>query len=324
MNQPKDFSFPSIVNGVDYLRSVVDLLTKQEQESRPRDLKYVVLHLQAAVEVLLKHRLMMESWELVLVKPGKSFEEFKKGSFKSVGTDKTIDRLEENCGITVAPEAQGLLTTLGRKRNALQHWGHADELVPLETLTVDVLRFLMDFLYRHVLEDLSPTERGSIDDDIQEVEEGLAEIIGILDARMLTILPEIDRARKAGKLVVECPSCRRETLISDDTFNTCLLCEQTWQGEEMAEEYTGNVLSITSYDIIANGDRDPRKYCPDCDVNSLVLFGFKTKSGEFLHVCFTCGVTFSDLDECMECYEWFHENEDRAPLCGSCLRNPRW
>jgi hypothetical protein len=49
--------FPPVTNGMDYLCSVVEHLTGNPQ---PRDLKYAVLHLQAAAEVLLKARLARE------------------------------------------------------------------------------------------------------------------------------------------------------------------------------------------------------------------------------------------------------------------------
>ncbi|MGJ3558659.1 hypothetical protein ACR6C2_05390 [Streptomyces sp. INA 01156] len=56
-------------NGIDYLRSVVDHLTEADPPT-PRALKYAVLHLQAAAEVLLKSRLLREHWSLVFKEPG--------------------------------------------------------------------------------------------------------------------------------------------------------------------------------------------------------------------------------------------------------------
>lgn len=319
----KDFKFPSIVNGVDYLRSVVDLLTRQEQESRPRDLKYVVLHLQAAVEVLLKHRLMMKDWELVLTKSGKTFEDFKKGAFKSVGIDKTIERLEEHCEITVDPETKDLLTDLGKKRNALQHWGHTDELVPLQTLSIDVLEFLMDFLYREILEELREDEREAIGKDIEEVQSGLAEVIGFMNARMLRIQPELDQARKDRKLVVECPSCRRATLVSYDTENKCLLCPKEWDASDLVTSYMEEILNTSDHSIIKDGDSDPRKHCPECQLETLLLWALKSDTGEGMHACFNCGLTFTlrELAECTDCLEMFYDYEGAGVACNECMGN---
>src|SRR4051794_21616080 len=66
---PAQLDFPLVRNGLDYLTSVVEHLDENESTVTPRDVKYAVLHLQAAVEVLLKARLMAEHWSLVFSKP---------------------------------------------------------------------------------------------------------------------------------------------------------------------------------------------------------------------------------------------------------------
>ena len=79
---------------MDYLLSVVGHLAG---EPEPRDLKYAVLHLQAAAEVLLKSRLLQEHWSLVFKDPGRSSaKQFQSGDFDSCGTAETIDRLRRH------------------------------------------------------------------------------------------------------------------------------------------------------------------------------------------------------------------------------------
>ncbi|MDJ0466041.1 hypothetical protein [Streptomyces sp. H27-C3] len=53
--------FPPMQNGIDDLLSATTYLTHGDPPE-PRDLKYAILHLQAAVEVLLKARLQREHW----------------------------------------------------------------------------------------------------------------------------------------------------------------------------------------------------------------------------------------------------------------------
>jgi len=50
--------FPPLLNGVDYIEAVVGNLADHPTE---KDLKYAVLHLHGAVEVLLKVRLMRDA-----------------------------------------------------------------------------------------------------------------------------------------------------------------------------------------------------------------------------------------------------------------------
>ncbi|MGW4184288.1 hypothetical protein ACWEK2_19150 [Streptomyces albidoflavus] len=52
-------------NGIDLPLSAFDHLSQRNGEPGARGLKYSVLHLQAAVEALLKARLIREHWSLV-------------------------------------------------------------------------------------------------------------------------------------------------------------------------------------------------------------------------------------------------------------------
>lgn len=61
---PSQIDFPPIRNGVDYLVSVIQHLDA-ESGTGPREIRYRVLHLHAAAEVLLKSRLLREPWSLV-------------------------------------------------------------------------------------------------------------------------------------------------------------------------------------------------------------------------------------------------------------------
>lgn len=58
--QQSDIEFRPVRNGVDYLLSAVQHLTAGQQPPGDRDLKYTVLHLHAATEVLLKARLVRD------------------------------------------------------------------------------------------------------------------------------------------------------------------------------------------------------------------------------------------------------------------------
>jgi hypothetical protein len=63
-----EIKFPPVENGLDYLKSAAEHL---RDEPTARDLKYAVLHLHSAVEVLLKVRLMREHWSLIFSNTGK-------------------------------------------------------------------------------------------------------------------------------------------------------------------------------------------------------------------------------------------------------------
>ncbi|MCE3034379.1 hypothetical protein [Streptomyces sp. CMSTAAHL-2] len=69
MPEEQQIHFPPVENGMDYLISVLEHL---DGEPSPRSLKYAVLHLQAATEVLLKARLIAFDWRLAFQKPEES------------------------------------------------------------------------------------------------------------------------------------------------------------------------------------------------------------------------------------------------------------
>lgn len=101
---PKKINFPPIQNGLDYLKSTVEHL---RERPTARDLKYAVLHLQAAVEVLLKVRLIREHWTLVFSKPNQASQAaFATGDFTSIGLDDTMARLKGIVGVSLKTQAE--------------------------------------------------------------------------------------------------------------------------------------------------------------------------------------------------------------------------
>lgn len=114
--------FTPVRNGMDFLLSAFDHLSQRDGEPSPRDLKYGVLHLQAAVEVLLKARLIREHWSLVFNDPGKAKRgAYEKGSFASCGVHEAIDRLNNIVALEISQDQKNAVKTLADTRNALTH-----------------------------------------------------------------------------------------------------------------------------------------------------------------------------------------------------------
>lgn len=93
--------FQPVVNGVDFLDSAINGLLNSDD---PRNLKYAVLHLQAAAEILVKVRLQREGFEHVFADPYRADERtLRQGKFSSVGLETALRRLEKVAGV-VLPE----------------------------------------------------------------------------------------------------------------------------------------------------------------------------------------------------------------------------
>lgn len=142
---PQQIEYSPVRNGLDYLKSVIDHL---QDEPTARDLKYAVLHLQAAAEVLLKVRLMREHWSLVFRNPDKANRAaFSSGDFQSIGMEEALTRLKGIVTIELTPAAQESLNRLAIVRNKLQHFGLVDQAIAIEALTGKVLDALLCFYW---------------------------------------------------------------------------------------------------------------------------------------------------------------------------------
>ncbi|MGV9754161.1 hypothetical protein, partial [Nocardia farcinica] len=126
-----------------------------------RDLKYAVLHLQAAIEVLLKVRLIREHWTLVFKNPDKAtLASYVNGDFISIGLDETLARLKGIAGIDLSENTKRSFARLAKERNKLQHFGleiQASEAI--ENLVGEVFDALLLFITEHLKPDATDHER---------------------------------------------------------------------------------------------------------------------------------------------------------------------
>jgi hypothetical protein len=160
---PQHIDFPPIQNGLDYLKSAIAYLSEQPTA---RDLKYAVLHLQAAAEVLLKVRLMREHWSLVFRNPDKAHRAaFNSGDFQSIGLEEALARLKGIAAIELTAAAQNSLKKLAIERNKLQHFGLAGEAIAIESLAGRVLDALLCFITDHLRPGAEPDELNALVSD---------------------------------------------------------------------------------------------------------------------------------------------------------------
>ncbi|WP_331751891.1 hypothetical protein OG713_45925 (plasmid) [Streptomyces sp. NBC_00723] len=221
---PDQLDFPPIRNGVDYLVSVVDHLTVDDVG--PREIKYSVLHLQAAAEVLLKARLVREHWSLVFEDPGEANDRsFRSADFKSCTVGEAVARLRNIVGVTITDKEQEALKDLGRDRNALQHYGLTHNARALEARAGRVLDFLVRFLDDALLPDLDRDERNAVGADMVRIRDGLENIQTYITQRMRRLRGDL---RGSENRTIACPTCGQLALVADGTQNRCLFCGASW------------------------------------------------------------------------------------------------
>ncbi|NGO47839.1 hypothetical protein [Streptomyces ureilyticus] len=305
--------YPPVHNGLDYLRSVVSHL--DQDEPGPRDLKYAVLHLQAAAETLLKARLVALDWRKIFAKEDEAdHAAYRNGDFKSCSLDEVIKRLRA-AGIEIEPEDKGNITHLGKLRNQLQHFGITTGAQAVEARATHVLDFLIAFVDDYLRPGLSGSEAQHLDEEMRNVRVALPRIRGYVKIIMDRVAREL-----AGRewYTMRCPDCSQWALLAEGGEVTCLFCDKNWDAELFPLEYATGVLghSLREY----RKGEPAAEHCPECGADALIGEAYLASAPEEqVQYCFGCSTVFKGLMTCMRCTLLFQPPEDGFPICADCL-----
>lgn len=310
--------FPPVDNGLDYLQSVIEHLRNEPDQ---RDLKYAVLHLQAAVEVLLKARLIRQHWSQIFQNPNTaSHSAFISGDFESIKLKETLTRLANIAGVEVPKPAREQFLRLAKKRNKLQHFGMEEQAIGIENLAGQVLDGLLCFIRDHLRSGAGLEEEHVLDRTQEMIREEMERINGLVAARLARIEPEL--AARAG-VVVRCPDCQHSALPIDDEDLRCRFCDFTWEPDDAASEYMCTVLGLSRY---GRYEGDGPVSCMECGSQTLVRGAtVRSNPNEPVWVCFNCGMVDSDqeISGCVMCGEFMRDADDEPGFCENCLSDDR-
>lgn len=300
MTTARGFEFPPAENGADYLRSVVEHLVNGPASPgpSPRDLKYAVLHLQAAAEVLLKVRLVREHWSLVFKDPGKATQEaFDSGDFISVTLEETLTRLRGIAGVELPDTARQAFVRLAKERNKLQHFGMGRQnSAAIEALVGRVLDALLTFAVDHLQSGAAPDEEQLFLQVRSEIERDVKRIGMLLNERKRRIGPALERD---AHWIVTCPWCLEMALPV--TGPRCLWCTaEATEHKETALAYWREVAAPRSdrWSHAPSG-------CPYCGDDGTLVGGVEVRGNPIAlsWMCFSCGRSagMSRLVPCQLC-----------------------
>lgn len=280
-------NFHPIPNGIDFLLTALDHLRQGARCSSgpvPRELKHAVLHLQAAAEVLLKHRLQLEHWSLVFKNPGKARpEELADGSLTTCTLDEAIDRLRGVVGISLEDKYATALLKLARIRNALMHYGHAGKTRAVEAQAIEVFDFLLHFLDTQLVPALPESHRRAVTAEMEEPRRHLCTLQSFMTKRMQRIRVELERCTDR---TVYCSVCSQWALVFGDRQASCRFCGTGggWPVDEIALEYSLR---------LQDGYRPNRWACPECGHEGAQVCRAVTAAipDKPVDLCFACGHT---------------------------------
>jgi hypothetical protein len=237
------------------------------------------------------------------------------GDFESPSQAETLRRLVDVVGIDISDGDKKMVLSLAKTRNALQHWGLKESAPAVETRAADVLDFLMRFLDDQLLENIDGSELDVIEYDLQRVRDGLTGIKAYVKSRMDRLRGELEAE---AAQTVPCPDCQQFALVVDGENNKCHFCPRAWGSEELAREYTSEVLGFSWRDLSKGAD-SPRVECPGCGTETFVLQALVAATpGRPTNICFSCSEKFEHIEPCLHCGLYFVPADEDATVCGSC------
>ncbi|MGW1395699.1 hypothetical protein ACWD6Q_29025 [Streptomyces nigra] len=302
--------FLPVPNGIDYLSEVVSRLARPDEDVTPRDLKYAVLHLQAATEVLVKARLQIAHWSLVVKDVSKcTKEKYDEGKFESATIAESMRRLVDVVGLPIEKSDSEAVEELGKLRNRLQHWGLQETVALVEKQAASVLDFLMRFVDEQLIPELGEEQIASLQGEMNLVRHGVRKIGTYVETRRARLRDEL---KERADRTVRCPSCHEWALVVDQEDSKCHFCSRAWGSGQLAYAYEESFESGTIADEVASGD------CPEC-WNRTLIIGVRTASApdQRIDMCFTCAEVFTGLRVCT-CSEWFLPRAEED-ICRRCI-----
>lgn len=309
-----------IISGISYLQRAE--LKNEEENIQGRELKYALLHLSSGIELVFKSRLYIEHWTYIFEDMNKaSKKSYEDGSLKTVDSNTAIDRLERLCGYSFDEKQKDHLKKLREARNRFEHGYINNNPRAIESIINKAVEVIADFLGKNYQEFTMPSNM-NLSNGLTNKEkiffQELTEKIGRLknhydDAVKLANLRALDITLKEN--LMECPECGEKLLRHADVEYTkceCYFCGYSDDPQNVAKEYIENVLNISEYETVHDGEKFPLYICPDCYHESMV----RTKKFYF---CFSCGMKYklTELRNCILCDELFFSLNDEI-YCDNC------
>ncbi|GAB4513535.1 MAG: hypothetical protein OHK0046_14330 [Anaerolineae bacterium] len=309
-------------NALDYFNEAVVYLLK-EPEKPSRNIKYVILHLFGALELVLKQIRVEkdpQGWKAIVI-PTKRFEitveNFLQGKLKTIyGTDnKNIEALQQ-MGIGIDEQHERFIKQLKDERNNIEHFA-----VHLEWYAANDLVLKIGSLILSLIESYVPLSYDSINQLYERAKANLHKIERFVEHRIQEIQPELDRFWiKEKKLLVECPECGHKALPLGENAR-CVYCRSLFVPENAQIRWASTKLWVSySMSERAIEIEDTLGECPDCEAESFVVNTTEHSEIPADYFCFSCGKFWyrGELQNCFQCGRYF-DPLDGLTICPNCL-----
>lgn len=214
--------------------------------------KYSVIHFCAAVEMLLKARLMKEHWSLIVSKPDQAnLAKFMAGDFISVTLEVARVRIRDVAGEDIGDDAYGSFRALADHRNKMVHFFHNGLDSDEEAKAQIVAEHCRSWFHLHRLLNRWDTYFHDFGSEIAHADRAMKGHRKYLAAKFKALKPELDAARKTGSTPKACSACGFKAAIPDDLDDQiallrCLVCDHAETQVELECPHCGESVGIAN------------------------------------------------------------------------------
>jgi hypothetical protein len=317
--------------------------------------KYSVIHFCAAVEMLLKARLMKEHWSLIVSKPDQAnHDKFMAGNFISVTLEECRARIRDVAGEDIGDDAYGSFRALANHRNKMLHFFHHELESDEKARTQIVAEHCRSWFHLHRLLNRWDSYFHDFGSEIAHADRAMKGHRKYLAAKFEALKPELDAARKAGnapkacsacgfeaaipdtldnqiaslrcracdhvetQLELKCPHCEKFIVIANEGYTTCEHCQKAIEPEHLVDVLTDHVAAHIA---IKDGDNSwESANCGSCDGYHTVV-----RRGD-RHFCASCFEIFDRIEQCQWCNEYNTGDMEDSYLsgCNQCDGKMGW
>ena len=211
-NDPKHF-FDSVVgNAIDFFDASI-----RDFQSKP---KYSVINFCSGLELVLKARLLVEHWSLILKLPDRAeLSKFKNGDFISVMVGESVDRLTKICNETFSSDEKKCFERLRDHRNKVVHFYHdAYSGKPDQKLLEEIAAeqcMAWCYLHRRLI-GVWAKHFKKHNKAVERINEALHGHRVFLKAKYATLKPEIEKEISSGSEFRTCAACGYLAALVDE------------------------------------------------------------------------------------------------------------
>ena len=304
-----------IANGLQFIeRGVKELWSKNDKHH----LKHSVINFYSGVELLLKARLMMEHWALIVsdIKAADA-EKFLGGKFRSVGLDETVTRLKKIAGVDISVSATSAFHALQTHRNQMVHFYHQTDLRTKEgkNLRSQVIneQCVGWFYLRRLIGESWSEEFQAYQGTIETINGMMKPHHAYLETVYTKITPELQKEAKNGADLGHCYSCGFDAHVITEigpSESRCRVCTNFYAFLRHKCEHCSH--------LFLGEDGVENVCCPNCkSVDGLTeIMDVYTEEGQMGQEDFLIDGGYGNCSEC-EGYHTVGTIEDRS-FCFQC------